>query len=212
MGVAGTTELAIRTLLREALRFSADASMKLLEEFWIPCSHERADIVRVACTLDCFEIKSERDTLARLPRQMLAYGRVFDRCTAVVAEQHADNVMTVLPEWWGVAVVTTSDSDLCVEQLRVAATNSAVDASTLVRLLWRDEVRGALDDVGIAHRPEAGRAALWDVLLDSVDVAQLRAIVRHALRGRDRSKGRFAKSRLSRVQGGDFVGDKAKVM
>jgi hypothetical protein len=67
----------------------------------VPRSHERAGMVVVGRSLDAFEIKSERDTLRRLPRQALAHERLFDRCTLVVAERHSDHAAAMLPEWWG---------------------------------------------------------------------------------------------------------------
>jgi hypothetical protein len=56
-------------------------------------------MVVVGRSLDAFEIKSERDTLRRLPRQALAYERLFDRCTLVLAERHSDHPAAMLPEW-----------------------------------------------------------------------------------------------------------------
>ena len=59
--------------------------------------------------MSAFEIKTERDTLRRLPRQATAYARLFDQCTVVVAERHVAAAMEMLPMWWGVIAVVTDD-------------------------------------------------------------------------------------------------------
>jgi len=50
-----------------------------VEEFWIPRSNERADVATIGSVIEAFEIKSDRDSLKRPPRQVIAYGRVFSR-------------------------------------------------------------------------------------------------------------------------------------
>jgi hypothetical protein len=72
-------EIHVRVALRGELAAHADGVQKTVEEFWVPRSHERADVVVVGGSLDGYEIKSARDGLKRLPRQAVAYGRLFDR-------------------------------------------------------------------------------------------------------------------------------------
>src|SRR5215211_6917377 len=103
------TEATVRSALRQALMASAKDALKLIDEFWIPLSHERADIAAIGSLMEGFEIKTERDRLGRLPRQVAAYGRVFDRCTAVVSARHVPATITMVPEWWGVVIITTDD-------------------------------------------------------------------------------------------------------
>jgi hypothetical protein len=79
-------------IVRGALRLHALArtpgARGALDEVWVPRSNERADVAIIGTRMDGFEIKTERDTLHRLPRQVEAYGRLFDRCTAVVDQRH----------------------------------------------------------------------------------------------------------------------------
>src|SRR5207244_95753 len=94
-----------------------------------------------------FEIKSEHDTLRRLPRQADAYGRVFDRCTAVLAERHRDGAVALLPEWWGITTVSVN-GHVAFDDARKARPNPRIDPEVLVRLLWREEVGAALSGLG----------------------------------------------------------------
>jgi hypothetical protein len=163
----------------------------VVEEFWIPRSHERADMAAVSSILEGFEIKSSGDSLKRLPRQADAYARLFDHCTAVVAERHVKQTVDLLPEWWGVFIITPS---LTFTSVRLAKHNDRVDSETLVRLLWRDEVHAALSRLGVETDRRAARTSLWESLLRFVDLDALKGIVRHALSNRDPASARIPKS------------------
>ncbi len=63
----------------------------LLSEFRVgPC---KADVVILNGTASVYEIKSERDGLGRLCRQMDAYSKVFPRRYVIAAERHVDAVL-----------------------------------------------------------------------------------------------------------------------
>src|SRR4051812_8285009 len=70
----------------------------------------RVDVAAVNGALWGYEIKSERDTLRRLPTQVEVYSRVLDFAALVVAERHRDHAVDLLPDWWHVVVVT-GDAD-----------------------------------------------------------------------------------------------------
>lgn len=189
------TETAIREGLRERLR-AGSAKRLTIEEFWVPRSNERADLVTVGEWLDGYEIKSGRDNLRRLPRQVAAYGRVFDHCWAVVAEKHCAAVTTQLPAWWGIKVVCDAEP-LRLIDLRPARLNPDVDSETLVRLLWREEVFEALQSFGMAPGPGSPRHQLWGELLAKTTVAQLQEVVRQSLARRDPARARIPTRRFS---------------
>lgn len=172
------TEAEVRESLRLELLSSAPATAEAVYEFWVPQSNERADIAVIGIRLDGFEIKTEQDTLKRLPRQADAYSRVFDRCHAVLACRHVDRALDILPPWWGVQVI---GDELSFSTLRLAEPNDAVDPETLVRLLWRDEAYGALCDIGETPDPRTGRFRLWEMLLAVLDVEGLKRVVRDTL-------------------------------
>lgn len=175
------TEATVRHALRRHLLAEPEhCRTETVDEFWVPRSHERADMAVIGRLLAGFEIKTERDTLRRLPRQAGAYGRVFDRCTVVVAAKHSDAAMEMLPDWWGIVQVSVNGS-ITFDEKRRARPNQAVDPEILVRLLWRDEVAAALTKLGAPPGPRVSRSALWRELLHLADLRQLRAAVRHAL-------------------------------
>ncbi len=189
------TERAIREALRQRVLADTFGARDAIDEFWVPRSNERADMVVIGRSLDAFEIKSEQDTLRRLPRQALAYARLFDRCTLVVAQRHSDRAVAMLPEWWGITTVCVNGS-VGFTATRKPRPNAAVDPETLVRLLWRDEVTMALIQLGNQPDPRGSRSSLWEELLRAATLAQLRALVRKAILSRDPARARIATRRF----------------
>lgn len=162
----------------------------------MPRSNTRADVAVIGATMDGFEIKTERDTLKRLPHQAEAYAQLFDRCHAVLAHRHVDRALEILPAWWGVTVIGTAGPPSLV-QFRQATANDGVDPEALVRLLWRNEVYAVLCGLGTAPDPAARRAPMWRQLLGLVDLDGLKLVVRQALLGRDPAKARFPSQRFA---------------
>jgi len=172
------TEAVIRHSLRTEVLSSAPPSAEAIFEFWVPQSNGRADVAVVGATIDGFEIKTERDSLKRLPRQAGAYSRVFDHCHVVLAQRHVEGALGILPSWWGVLVI---EDGVSFTKLRRPEANSSVDPETLVRLLWRDEAYAALCELGLTPDPHAGRFRMWELLLALLDIDGLKQVVRHAL-------------------------------
>ncbi|WP_019959569.1 sce7726 family protein [Woodsholea maritima] len=62
----------------------------------------KADVVILNGTGTVYEIKSERDTLTRLERQIGAYMNVFATVNVIVGENHTDHVLDMTPPEIGV--------------------------------------------------------------------------------------------------------------
>lgn len=184
-------EGAVRGALRRHLDGSGQSP--LIEEFWVPRSHERADLVVLGEHLAAFEIKTGRDTLRRLERQVGAYGRLFDTCALIVAERHSADALSMIPSWWGCAISVANQDSISFDWLRAGEPNPKSDPETVVRLLWRDEVQSALEALGSRPDASSGRASMWEELLGLTDPTSLRAIVLSLLRKRHLSGHRNGK-------------------
>jgi hypothetical protein len=197
LGFSLSGEAVVLEALRARLIRPADhGTRRAFQELWVPRSHERVDLAVIGQRMDGFEIKSERDTLRRLPRQVVAYSRVMDRCTLVVAEKHVESAQALVPDWWGLSTVACN-GHVRFRAVRGARMNPAVDPEILVRLLWREEALAALKSLGADPDPKSHRSSLWRELLDRCSVRQLRSAVRSALLGRDPARVRPPASRLS---------------
>lgn len=192
-----SSEKVIREQLFAVAKDAAGPTCAVVEEFWVPGSNERVDLSAVGKQLWAFEIKSPRDSLKRFPRQIHAFSRLFDRCTAVLATKHLEVGAPLLPPWWGLINAGEEVGD-ALEWQRQPTENPEVDLALLVRLLWRDEAADALAELGIAAPDRLGRQAMWRILLREAEPARLRECIRMALRTRDHRLARIPTRRGNR--------------
>lgn len=89
---------ALLAILRES--HAGDDDVALLEELGLCRGEVRVDVTLVNGTLHGYEIKSDRDSLRRLVRQVALYSAVLDRATLVVGERHLLDAANVVPSWW----------------------------------------------------------------------------------------------------------------
>lgn len=165
------TEQQVRRALLREVSTSDGPNGLFVDEFWVPVTKERADLVHLDESLHAYEIKTARDSLKRLPRQADAYARLFSRCTAVVDARHVDQACKMLPTWWAVWTVS-GGRRLTFQIVREGGPNPETDVNVLVRLLWREEVREALQSFGIEAEGRSTRAAMWNTLMDCVRDSQ----------------------------------------
>jgi hypothetical protein len=185
-----TTEAAVRDTLRQEVKSRLDVT-GTIDEFWVPRTNERADLAAIGSFLWGFEIKTGRDTLRRLPRQVEAYNRLFDWCAIVVAERHLEAALAVVPPWWGATVILDHEMRISFRLIRQPRPNPGVDPETLVRLLWREEARAILSSLGLDPGASASRVAMWRELLTVCDLDGLKTVVRAALLTRDPWRSSF---------------------
>lgn len=177
----------IRLALHELLRNEhGDDGTLVVDELGLCQGAVRADIAVVNGSLAGFEIKSDRDTLARLPRQIEVYDSVFDFVTLVVGKQHAVGISSRIPRHWGIAVVSEGEAGPCLKRRRRARKNKRVEPLAVARLLWRDEALSILEELGEVRGLRAKpRRELWAALVAALPPVELRAVVRTRLKSRE---------------------------
>jgi hypothetical protein len=181
-------DLDIRQALTSRLRqeHHGDPDTLIVEELGVARGACRVDVAVVNGALCGWEIKSERDTLVRLPAQVEAYGDVFDEATIVASERHLDGLLTMVPVWWGVELAHAGTGGAVVVELhRSPQPNPGIVPVAVAQLLWRDEALALLTDLGRdAGLRSKSRPALWAALADLLPIDDLRAHVRRTLRAR----------------------------
>lgn len=149
------------------------------------CGEVRVDVAVINGSLSGYELKSAKDTLRRLPKQVELYSKMLDYAVLVVAENHYNEATEIVPDWWGVTVALALEDGVFLKEVRPAELNPKVDASYLVRLLWRDEILAELTrlglDKGVRSKP---RRVLWERFSDSIPLDEVRSIVRRRLKDR----------------------------
>lgn len=183
--VALTSDKLIRAALKKNLTeiHRKDRQTRIIEEFGVTHGTARVDIAVVNGHIHGFELKSDVDTLSRLPDQMISYNSVFDRVTLVVGKHHLHQAFKLIPEWWGVVVAKTVDATaVTFLTIREPDENPTRDSVSIASLLWRREALAILEKQhqadGVRSKP---RRAVYERLTEVLDQDSLRAEVRKRL-------------------------------
>lgn len=175
-----------RHLLAEMSRkYRFDSETRIVQELGLCQGAARIDIAVVNGSIHGYEIKSERDTLFRLPSQIDVYNRALEFVTIVTAPNHADKAREIVPLWWGIRTAIPYAHGLKLTDFREAKRNPGVVPFAMAQLLWRDEALQALEDrrlaSGIRSKP---REELWRRLALELTLLDLGNVVRERLKRR----------------------------
>jgi hypothetical protein len=179
----------IRTILKTELirKYGNDDNTLILDELGIKHGAARIDLVVVNHRLHGYEIKSDRDSLKRLPEQIEAYSSVMDRVTLIVGYRHAYEALKMAPEWWGVRLAEEKEQNgtVVLSDARAARNNPKVDLTAAVTLLWRNEALSILEEIGMAFGLHSKpRNDIYKRLVELNDPDFLRLKIRQQLRAR----------------------------
>lgn len=140
-------EALIEELLHEQAKTGHPT--RIFSEFGVNHGDVRADIVTVNGIIHGYEIKSDADTLHRLPVQARAYSQVFSKVTLVVGEQHIIEALDIIPDWWGVKLAKGDvNGFVVITNIRTAHKNPKQDKIAISRLLWKQEAIEILESIG----------------------------------------------------------------
>jgi hypothetical protein len=186
----------IREQLKAGLeaRLAGRAHTMVVDELSLGFGEVRADVAVISPErLVGYEIKSDFDSLVRLENQIQYYNMVFDHCYLICGNKYVEKALKMLPDHWGLFTLTAlrvhkvsgqsgDDYKLKFRRVREAQDHEGIDASTVVRLLRRDEVLQELRlrGLGAMIRSKKGEA-LQDLLALSVSHGEMRRIVARRL-------------------------------
>ena len=111
-----------RALLGE---LSKDKELEIYQEFVLPSSKARADIVTVGEIFTGYEIKSDKDSLQRLSTQIPEYDVYLEKNYIVVGEKYSSKIKDYIPEYWGIIVVSEDKDDNNNHQLKIKTVRKA---------------------------------------------------------------------------------------
>jgi hypothetical protein len=163
-----------------------DPATLVVQEFGIDHGACRVDICVINGSFHGYELKSESDTLSRLPNQVQQYGRCLDLSTIVTAPIHLRGVEALVPEWWGIKIVEMAENgQVQISSARVARRNPSPSAMHIAGLLWRDEAALLLTSLGVPLSVLRGnRRELYAQLAENVPLPHLRRFVREMVKSR----------------------------
>ncbi|WP_366294484.1 sce7726 family protein [Paenibacillus sp. AN1007] len=158
----------------------------ILNELSLCQGDARIDVAVVNGAINGYEIKSESDTLARLPIQSEFYNKVFDKVTILSASKYIEGINEIVPEWWGITQAEKEEDGVVhFFVVREPQQNENVDSLSLAQLLWRDEAITILKERGL-HKGllSKPRTVLWSALAEMIPVKELQDEVRKTLKAR----------------------------
>lgn len=179
-------DIDIRKALLNRLRteHQSETDTVIVGELAVRSGDARVDIAVINGETCGYEIKSDRDTLVRLPKQSEVYEEVFDRMTIVVGSSHTAKAALEVPTWWGIIEARLIDGQITLQVNRMPKRNRRTKATAIVRLLWKSEATAIIDDLGIPRPTCIKRTELWELLVDSLSLKELSRQVREKIKSR----------------------------
>lgn len=178
--------------VREALldrltaAYKDEPETRIINELGIDFGASRVDVAVVNGILHGYEIKSESDTLKRLPKQMEYYNRLFERLTIVVDEKYYDEVRESVPQWWGITLVKNMDGEVKLINKRKGRRQTSQDKELLLKLLWKDELEKLIDVLGYPKNfKRLRKQKLLELFLADKNIKVIREFVYHSLKTRE---------------------------
>lgn len=161
-----------------------DFDTLIIDELGLCQGDARVDVAVVNGSIHGYEIKSDSDTLERLPGQIDVYNKVLDSVTIVTGKCHSEGILKLVPEWWGIEIAEkTNENEIEFSLLRREIPNPQIDPYSLVQLLWRDEALDLLRrfelEKGYVSKP---RNKIWEKLVESFSLEDLKYYVREQLK------------------------------
>ncbi len=171
-----TTELA-------SYRLKSKCPADIIEELGVKNGAVRIDMAVVNGIMHGYEIKSDRDTLHRLPNQMNEYNKVFDKITLVVGISHLHEAINLIPDWWGLKLAKINpNNEVIFYNIREAENNRIQNVISVARLLWREEALQILEEKNMARGVRSkSREEIYKRLAEVVEIEFLKEKVRQTL-------------------------------
>lgn len=183
-----TREIDIRNYLHsKVLKEHEDMNdAKIIDELKLCQGEAIIDIAVFNGSINGYEIKSDSDTLERLPKQMEIYNKVFNKMTIVTGDKYIDNIFNIVPEWWGIIKVINGSSKIDnFVVVRENKENKYIDSTALIQLLWKDEILELLDLFDIKSGVKSkSKKALWKITSDNIELKHIENFVRNKIKTR----------------------------
>ncbi|MBO0360647.1 sce7726 family protein [Hymenobacter sp. BT186] len=166
-------------------RYKNDGISCVVEEMGLSAHAARIDIGVINGELVGYEIKSDRDTLNRLPGQLEVYNQIFDRITVVCGPKHLGKLEEYLPEYIGLMVTKNLDGKWELVTIRESSQNPNRTAYMIASLLWHEEAKSLLVELGLSKGlSRLRRWELWERIAENLPIDQVSHHVRTILKAR----------------------------
>lgn len=158
---------------------------KIIPEMAVCDGLSRVDIAVANGNLYGYEIKSDADTLDRLPLQQEYYNKTFDKVFIVVGEKYKSVIEKIVPNWWGVYIAYYDKKQrVTFKQIKKGRKNNGVCPESLLELLWREEIERLLKEYGCKGLSGKNRRILRQLAVDKLPLQVIKDYTRETLKKR----------------------------
>lgn len=181
-----TSDKVIRTALKRKLQAKHKGELHtiIVEELGLKHGAARVDIAVINGVIHGYELKSDLDTLNRLPEQIRIYNSVLDKITIVVGKQHLHSAIKIIPDWWGISIakMLKPNGKIVFYNIRKPEENPLKDSVAIAKLLWRGEALDILEQLNQADGFRSKkRQIIYERLANVLDQKPLQRKVREYL-------------------------------
>lgn len=173
-------------LIEELNRINAQHNYRIIEEMAVCDGEARVDIAVANGKLCGYEIKSDADTLERLPLQQKCYDKTFDTVSIIVGEKFKDRIEEYVPQHWGIYIASEYKNGCRIKRKRTAKINKNIQASSLLELLWKEELMYLLKGAGIKGISGKNRRILRKMAIDNIPIKDIRDFTRETIKNREK--------------------------
>ncbi len=151
----------------------------IIDEFNLCSGLARIDIAVINGVIHGYEIKSEEDTLNRLPNQIKYYNKSLEKISIVINPIHVEKVLHEVPEWWGIIIIENN-----LNEFRTAEDNPEIESISLLQLLWKDELHSILEKYNIMYKRDLNKKKLGEIIACSLNTSIISQETRSLLKSR----------------------------
>lgn len=178
-----SSDQEIRNALHRKIlkRYHNDPDVIVINELGLAHGRHRIDIAVLNGFIHGYEIKSSKDTLARLPQQFAEYRRSLEKISIVSAPNHIDALMETAPNWCGLVLAEKgSKGAIHFSTIRSPKLNPAVEFSAMAHLLWRKEAIVLLNKLGANKNELKGsKRKLYENLSELISHRELSGYIKN---------------------------------
>lgn len=174
-----------KSLVKKLIQQNEGHDYKIIHEMTVCDGMSRVDVAVANGNLYGYEIKSDVDSLERLPSQVYYYNQTFDKVFIVVGEKYKNCIDEYIPDWWGIYTATyDKNSNIILKEKKKGKKNKSVRAESLLELLWKEEIIELLKQHGIKALSGKNRRILRKIAAERISIAEIRNFTRETLKNR----------------------------
>lgn len=178
-------DLAIRERLKCYLEKLPTKPRAIVEELHVHKGNAIADVVAIYSEPHCFEIKGETDNINRLHVQGKFYDLAFKKISLVTTENHLKKALKIIPEHWGILIVSSDEKKIKIINYRKAVSNPFFVKEIALLTLWKQEMLDVISNNDIELPKKINKQELVFELASNLTLKKVNTEIANSLVNRE---------------------------